>query len=402
MLRYNLIALICLFCLTANAQKKIPAVYSKENTAAKIKVNIPKKTASELPVTAYLPDPFRFADGKYSNKFKDWEKHRAEIMHLLQMYEIGEKPVVKKEQVKAHMDKDTLVVDVTVGNETLTLKSLIEYPEGDGPFPAVIGIGFGIGSLPKSIFEERNIARIGFRFTQVTSHTQKRGQEPINRLYPDKTYIGSYSAWPWGVSRLLDGLELLGKESRIDMKHIAITGCSFAGKMALFSGALDERIALTIAQEPGGGGIDAWRVSETLGNVETIERTNYSWFIEDMRQFSKENAARLPIDHHQLAALIAPRALLVIGNTDYEWLADESGYVSSVAARKVWEQFGVADRMGYTILGGHPHCQLPKEQYPDVEAFVDRFLLEKPTNTNIQKAEMFKNTKLQQWMPWVK
>lgn len=121
-----------------------------------------------------------------------------------------------------------------------------------------------------------------------------------------------------------------------------------------------------------------------------------------MRQFSTVNATRLPIDHHQLAALIAPRALLVIGNTDYEWLADESGYVSSVAARKVWEQFGIADRMGYTILGGHPHCQLPKEQYPDVEAFVDRFLLEKPTTTNIQKAEMFKNTNLQKWMPWAK
>lgn len=402
MLRYKLIALISLICLSASAQKKLPTVFKKENTAEKIRVNIPKKTAAELPVIAALPDPFLFADGSYSNKYKDWEKHRAEILHYLQMYEIGKKPVVKKEQVKAHMDKDTIVVDVTVGSETLTIKSLIEYPEGNGPFPAVIGIGFGSGSLPKSIFEERNIARIGFRFTQVTSHTQRRGQEPINRLYPDKTYIGSYSAWPWGVSRLLDGLEQLGKESRIDMKHIAITGCSFAGKMALFSAALDERIALCLAQEPGGGGVDAWRVSETLGNVETIERTNYSWFIEDMRQFSTVNATRLPIDHHQLAALIAPRALLVIGNTDYEWLADESGYVSSVAARKVWEQFGIADRMGYTILGGHPHCQLPKEQYPDVEAFVDRFLLEKPANTNIQKAEMFKNTNLQKWMPWAK
>ena len=49
------------------------------------------------------------------------------------------------------------------------------------------------------------------------------------------------------------------------MSHIAVSGCSFAGKMALFSGALDERIALTIAQEPGGGGVNSWRVSETLG-----------------------------------------------------------------------------------------------------------------------------------------
>lgn len=59
---------------------------------------------------------------------------------------------------------------------------------------------------------------------------------------------------------------------------MAVSGCSFAGKMALFAGAFDERIALTIAQEPGGGGVDAWRVSETLGNVETLGRTSYAWF----------------------------------------------------------------------------------------------------------------------------
>ena len=63
---------------------------------------------------------------------------------------------------------------------------------------------------------------------------------------------------------------------------LAISGCSFAGKMALFAGAFDERIALTIAQEPGGGGAAAWRVSETLGKVETLGATNYAWFIEDM------------------------------------------------------------------------------------------------------------------------
>ena len=73
-------------------------------------------------------------------------------------------------------------------------------------------------------------------------------------------------------------------------------------------------------------------------------------------------------------ALVAPRALLVLGNPDYEWLADESGYVSSVAAKKVWDAFDIGDRFGYSIVGGHPHCGLPDQQRPEVEAFVDRFL----------------------------
>ena len=95
----------------------------------------------------------------------------------------------------------------------------------------------------------------------------------------------------------------------------------------------------------------------------------------------------LPIDHHELAALIAPRALLVLGNTDYEWLAEHSNYESSKAAREVWNTFGIADRMGYSIEGGHPHCQLPLSQYPEVEALVDKFLLgKKDIDTNVTKA----------------
>lgn len=193
----------------------------------------------------------------------------------------------------------------------------------------------------------------------------------------------------------------LEKKSRIDLSHLAISGCSFAGKMALFAGAFDERIALTIAQEPGGGGVNAWRVSETLENVETLGRTNYAWFLESMRQFAGKNVNRLPIDHHELAALIAPRALLVLGNTDYEWLAEESNYVSCQAARMVWKAFGIEDRMGFSIQGGHMHCMLPKSQYPEVEAFIDKFLLGKTdVDTFVTKADMFEDVDYLKWMPW--
>ena len=170
--------------------------------------------------------------------------------------------------------------------------------------------------------------------------------------------------------------------------------------MALFAGAFDERIALTIAQEPGGGGAASWRVSETLGNVETLGRTSHAWFMESMFQFKDQNVSRLPFDHHELCAMIVPRALLVLGNTDYEWLADESGYVSCQAARKVWEHFGIADRMGFSIIGGHGHCQLPEEQYPEVEAFIDKFLLGKNTDTNVTKAPMFEQVNYQRWIAW--
>ena len=387
--------------LTACNNQSIPLVYNVENTSDGFPA-IELPTLEQAVEIQTLPDPFAWADGSgRSTKFKDWKRRRSEIIQQMQHYELGPKPMVSKDSLEAWMDSDTLVVIVHEKGQTLTLRASIKYPEGEGPFPAIIGVGFPTGSLPRVIFEERNIAGIAFNFTQVMSHTQNRGEEPINKLYPEHVAMGAYSAWPWGVSRLIDGLEIVGEASRIDLSHIGITGCSFAGKMALYAGAFDERIALTIAQEPGGGGMNSWRVSETLGNVETLGRTNRSWFLESMFQYAEKNVSRLPMDHHELAALIAPRALLVLGNPDYEWLAEESNYVSCQAARKVWEAFGIEDRMGFSIVADHMHCMLPESQYPEVEAFVDKFLLGKQEiDTHVTKAEMFKDVDYQKWMPW--
>lgn len=397
------IALIALLLaqLSVFGQETIPLVYDRESINDKY--SVPEMLpVDELPEIKTLPDPFAWADGSgRSTEFKDWERRRFEIACQLQHYELGKKPVVSKDSIDAVLENDTLKVLVHEKGETLLLTAAIRYPEGEGPFPAIIGIGMPTGSLPRELFDERRVAQIAFNFTQVMSHTQKRGTEPINRLYPEQTDMGAYIAWPWGVSRLIDGLEKVGGKSRINLFRLAISGCSFAGKMALFAGAFDERIALTIAQEPGGGGVDAWRVSETLGNVETLGRTNYAWFLESMRGFAGDKVNRLPVDHHELAALIAPRALLVLGNTDYEWLAEESDYVSCQAARQVWKAFGIEDRMGFSIRGGHAHCALPQSQYAEVEAFIDRFLLGRTdVDTDVAKAEMFRNVDWRKWTPW--
>ena len=395
------LAILLLSQLMVFGQTAIPLVYDKEYTNDNFQLPgiLP---IDKLPEIATPPDPFAWADGSgRSTDFKDWKRHRFEIAHQLQHYELGMKPVTPRDSIEAILNNDTLRVIVHENGEVLLLTAPIKYPEGNGPFPAIIGIGRSTGALPEQLFDKRKIAQITFDFTQVMSHTQKRGNEPINRLYPEQTEMGSYCAWSWGISRLIDGLEKVEKKSRIDLSHLAISGCSFAGKMALFAGAFDERIALTIAQEPGGGGVNAWRVSETLENVETLGRTNYAWFLESMRQFAGKNVNRLPIDHHELAALIAPRALLVLGNTDYEWLAEESNYVSCQAARMVWKAFGIEDRMGFSIQGGHMHCMLPKSQYPEVEAFIDKFLLGKTyVDTFVTKADMFEDMDYLKWMPW--
>ena len=98
--------------------------------------------------------------------------------------------------------------------------------------------------------------------------------------------------------------------------------------------------------------------------------------------------------------MVAPRALLVLGNPDFEWLADESGYVSCRAAHEVWKKFGIGDRFGFSIVAGHGHCQLPAKQRPEVEAFVDKFLLGKEsanTDVTVSPYEAVDHTR---WISW--
>ena len=375
---------LCCAALCAQAQQggQLPLRYQVENTgAAFAKPAMPE--ASQLPVIKDLPDPLKGVNG-----FSDWARRRSEIAALIQHYGIGEKPAVKKENIKARMSGDTLIVDVTVNGQTLTLTSEIRYPKtGQAPYPLMIGSS--MIALPRQLFEDRPIATMNFHEKQVNDYGQwgkhhERGEHNFDRLYPDQKDNGAYSEWAWGFSRLIDGLELLGPEiTKIDTKHIGVTGCSYAGKMALYCGAFDERVALTIAQEPGGGGAAAWRYSHLQDSVENLDKTDYHWFLESqLTNFHGDSVYQLPYDQHELCALVCPRALLLLGNPDYKWLADDAMLVSAKAAKKVWERFGIADRMGWSIVGGHGHCQLPECQWPEVLAFIDKFLLGKDTKTS--------------------
>lgn len=371
-----------MICVKASAQS-VPLVYDVENTGAKFKE--PKYLPfDKLPLQKELKDPLQFAFSKKKvTKLADWSKRRAEIANLIQHYEIGRKPQVDKSCVKAAMIDDTLKVDVTVNGETLTLTSVIKYPEvGKAPYALMIGTSHI--SLPQQLFDSRPIATMTFSERQVNGYSQFRGNKDRKsynfvRLYPELINNGAYSEWSWGVSRLIDGLQQLGVEKTgIDVSRIGVTGCSYAGKMALFSGAFDERIALTIAQEPGGGGAAAWRVSHTMEGVEDLDHTDYNWFMESLKeQFHGDSVYYLPYDHHELCAMIFPRALLILGNPDFKWLADPSAEASAKAAKAVWEKFGVAERMDWSIVGGHGHCQLPESQFPIVEKFLDDFLVGK-------------------------
>ena len=403
---------ICALSATANTDRKanIPLVYDVENTGAAY----PEPAYPELGQLPYiqpLTDPFLFSDGsRRALKFKQWSRRRSEIANEIQHYEVGRKPAVDRSNVEAQMDGDTLIVRVKVNGNELQLKTLIIYPKtGNAPYPLMIGMNSVGGSIPRDVYADMPIAQMVFWSRQVNGYSQFGATDArdFERLYPDLNGNGAYIEWAWGVSRLIDGLQMLGPEkTKIDTRHIGVTGCSYAGKMSLFCGAFDERIALVVAQEPGGGGAAAWRVSHWLpAKVECIDNTDYHWFMPKLKEtFAGDSVSYLPYDHHELVAMCCPRACLILGNPDYEWLADPSAYVSCNAAKKVWEQYGVADRFGYSIVAGHGHCQLPQSQFPEVKAFISRFLLGKDDvktdNVAVAPQNFIDTYDYNKWISW--
>lgn len=388
--KLNLLTLALLLFAGVNAQTQIPFVYEVENSGAECTIpTLPEPSA--LINYPMLPDPFEWTDGSGRvDTFPEWECRRNEIKAEIEKHEIGPKPV-KPENITATFANDTLTVIVTVNGQALTLTSKVTMPAGDGPFPIIIGMNSGTGSLPAELFN--GVIQIPFMHDQVVTYSQtsdKNPDDPYYKLYPDLTYVGNYSAWSWGISRLIDGIEIVKVALKADTKHIAVTGCSYAGKMALFAGAFDERIALTIAQESGGGGINSWRVAETIGEVEKIDNTNYSWFMQSMKTNFQGKVGTLPHDHHELIAMILPRAFLALGNPDYVWLGDEAGYVACRAAEQIYKTFGIEDRFGFSFRKDHSHCSLPTESYPEVQAFVDKFLFDnQDANTNIRVHDFY-------------
>ena len=182
-------------------------------------------TAAATKKNMKLPNPYVMHDGTMITTMAQWECRRNEIKADLEKYEIG--PKQAPPMVAATLSGSKLSVVVTVGSNSITLSSTVS---GSGSC-IVIGMG-GTTSLvtgcQQLAFSTDQVVKYGNDSTQYQS-------DPFYKLYPSLWQkIGNYSAWAWGVSRLIDGLDQVKDQLKIDMTKIGTWGCSYAGKMSLF------------------------------------------------------------------------------------------------------------------------------------------------------------------------
>ncbi|KAH8672137.1 hypothetical protein BGZ60DRAFT_527564 [Tricladium varicosporioides] len=337
-----------------------------------------------------LADPFLFENGKRVASQRDFACRQREISKLVQFYELGDKPG-EPTDLSASWNATSKEISITVTDKgnTITFKPKIKYPAtGEGPFPGLISIGGSSIPIPDGV------ATITFNNDEMAEQygASSRGKGLFYNLYGKDATASAMMAWAWGVSRLIDALEIT-EDANIMTNRLAVTGCSRNGKGAFVVGAFDDRIALTIPQESGSGGSACWRLSDAMkasgGNTQTASEIvgENSW---QSTEFAKYNSSTnlLPFDHHTIAGLIAPRGLLIIEN-NIEWLGPQSSWGCMKTAHKIWEATGDSDNMGYALDGVHNHCQFPATQQGILTAYFDKFL---KGNTRANTAIMRYNT----------
>lgn len=306
-----------------------------------------------------LPDPLLRPDGTKVTTAKEWEAdHRQRTLDLFSTHVYGRtppKPARMSFEVLAteprHMDGTATLkrIKITAADDagkSFSFEAALLTPNAaKAPVPAFVFINNRPlasadpsrkdknGFWPAEEIIARGYATAVFRTGDVDP--DKKGDEAraqgVRGVWPagagkiGEDAWATIGAWAWGASRVLDYLET---DKAIDAKHVAVIGHSRGGKTALWCAAQDTRFALAISSCSGEGGASISR--RRFGETTTVINTAFPyWFCDNYKKYNdKEND--MPVDQHQLVALVAPRAV-AIGSADEDLWADPRGEFLSLA-----------------------------------------------------------------------
>lgn len=167
-------------------------------------------------------------------------------------------------------------------------------------------------------------------------------------FFDEKTFLseerpcGAISAWAWGYQRAVDCLET---QPELDSSRICIHGLSRLGKTALWAGANDPRIALTVSC--CSGTLGAKLSHRYMGeDFNWIQLWNPHWVVPTFRKYVNHDR-EIPLDQNQLIGCIAPRLVYIMSASEDEYADPKGEFLCGVEASPFYKLFG-AEGMGGT------------------------------------------------------
>ncbi len=130
----------------------------------------------------------------------------------------------------------------------------------------------------------------------------------VNKGQPrDLDDWGVLSAWGWGMSKVLDYLET---DPAVDATKVATFGHSRNGKAALVALAYDERFLTGYISSSGQSGAKLHRrkYGEAIENIAAVNE--YHWMAGNYLVYAGRWNT-LPVDSHELIAMVAPRPVFL-------------------------------------------------------------------------------------------
>lgn len=319
--------------------------------------------------TGPLPDPLVLADGQPVTDAATWSnQRRPELLELFAREIYGRIPTVTPSvtfevvELNPPSGDGKLVTTKVVGwidnssypaAKPAILLKLYLPANATGPVPVMVSIGDfemppGFARPPGPSAKELVLAR-GWGYATydpylVQADTGAGLTEGIIGLVNEgrprtPEQWGALSAWVWGLSRVIDYLET---NPAVDARHLAVEGHSRFGKTALLAAALEPRWAAAYASCSGEGGAKLHR-HDYGESVDIVAwGGEYHWMAGNFLKYAG-NWNSLPIDQHELIALVAPRPLLVTGGTEDLWPDPVGMFQACVAAGPVYRLLGKAD-----------------------------------------------------------
>jgi len=389
-------ALVIAGAVTAIRTTTAAAAAAVEDDGADCPVSLPGSLTSN----SRLPDPFKKLDGTRISTKSDWRCRREEIKKLAERYVYGEKPV-KPASVTGTVSSTSITVNVSQNGRSASFSAGVQLPSGTGPFPAVVVVG-GLGADTSTI-RSSGAAIISYDPLAVgregTPRNNKQGA--FYTLYGATSGTGLLAAWAWGVSRIIDVIEQSGG-SILKADALGVTGCSRYGKGAFAVGVFDQRIALTMPIESGSGGAPIFRgiAQESGAQPLSSAYSEQPWLGDAFNSFTG-SPNTLPVDTHEMVAMVAPRGLFIMENPHIDWLAARSGSVSALGGAEVYKALGAGDNITYwSDVQDGTHCAARPEWRAPLQANIQKFLLKTGGTTGTFRISSLKAGNLADWRDW--